>query len=182
MQHVSAILAHKGLGRFSEAAPSTAHSPQPGIADKQHALRRLKTDCRVVCYSGYCRFASTAGQPDDAHAPLGVHACMCVLACVVCFFARLLFCVAAASWCRCCAALLPAGRVCGRLPPRTSSQAAAASPAAPPAAARVPGVQYGSLSTNELKEVCKDRGLSTKGQVRMCLCVLLYVCLCLSYI
>jgi hypothetical protein len=26
--------------------------------------------------------------------------------------------------------------------------------------------KYGSLSTTELKEVCKERGLSTKGQVR----------------
>jgi hypothetical protein len=26
--------------------------------------------------------------------------------------------------------------------------------------------KYGSLSTNELKEVCKERGLSAKGQVR----------------
>jgi hypothetical protein len=29
-----------------------------------------------------------------------------------------------------------------------------------------PQVKYGSLSTTELKEVCKERGLSTKGQVR----------------
>jgi hypothetical protein len=29
-----------------------------------------------------------------------------------------------------------------------------------------PSVRYGSLSTNELKEVCKERGLSVKGQVR----------------
>jgi hypothetical protein len=29
-----------------------------------------------------------------------------------------------------------------------------------------PTVRYGSLSTNELKEVCKERGLSVKGQVR----------------
>jgi hypothetical protein len=27
-----------------------------------------------------------------------------------------------------------------------------------------PTVRYGSLSTNELKEVCKERGLSVKGQ------------------
>jgi hypothetical protein len=30
-----------------------------------------------------------------------------------------------------------------------------------------PQVKYGSLSTTELKEVCKERGLSTKGQVRL---------------
>lgn len=30
-----------------------------------------------------------------------------------------------------------------------------------------PQVKYGSLSTTELQEVCKERGLSTKGQVRL---------------
>lgn len=27
-------------------------------------------------------------------------------------------------------------------------------------------MKYGSLTTNELKEVCKERGISAKGQVR----------------
>jgi hypothetical protein len=27
-----------------------------------------------------------------------------------------------------------------------------------------PTVKYGSLTTNELKEVCKERGISAKGQ------------------
>jgi len=64
----------------------------------------------------------------------------------------------------------------GRLTKHTESSSACLSPvlccvcvcmhmqAAAPAPA-APSVRYGSLSTSELKVVCKERGLSTQGQV-----------------